>query len=85
MVALYSLYWKINFGVNFRLTESDLGVDFSIWLRGGIKIENRKIWDNIPIGGVKKIEMSPFQFGNFENRGGVSIFQKCSNIKYFMV
>ena len=27
--------------------------------------------------------MSQFQFGNFENRGGVSIFQKCPNLNYF--
>ena len=29
--------------------------------------------------------MSQFQFGNFENRGGVSIFHKCPNFNYLMV
>jgi len=35
-------------------------------LRGGVKIENQ---ENVP-------EMSQFQFGNFENRGGGSLFFK---------
>ena len=30
-------------------------------------------------GGKKNPEMSQFQFETFENRGGVSIFQKCLN------
>ena len=29
--------------------------------------------------------MSQFQFGNFENIGGVSIFQKCPNFNYLIV
>ena len=34
----------------------------------------------------KNTEMSQFQFGNFENRGGgVSIFQKCPNLNYFAI
>ena len=53
-------------------------------LRGGVKIENRENFGQCPNRGgrgVKKTEMSQFQFGNFENRRGrVSIFQKCPNI-----
>ena len=47
---------------------------------GGVKIEKRENLGQCPnMGvGVKKTEMSQFQFGNFENRGGgVSIFQNC--------
>ena len=41
-------------------------------IRGGIKSKNRENLGGNP-------EMSQFQFGNFENMGGVSIFQKCPN------
>ena len=55
---------------------------------GGVKIEKRENFGHVPIGGgrgVKKTEMFQFQFGNFENRGGVSIFQKCPNFNYLKV
>ena len=50
-----------------------------IYIRGGIKIEN---WENLGQCpnrgwvGNKKTKMSQFQFGNFENRGGGSLFFK---------
>ena len=47
------------------------------WLRGGVKIENRENLGQCPNregGGLKKKEMAQFQFGNFENRGGWSLF-----------
>ena len=50
----------------------------NISLRGGVTKKNEKIWENVPIGGgrVKKNpEMSQFQFGNFENRGGSLFFK----------
>ena len=58
-----------------------------ISIRGGVKIEKRENLGHVPIGGggVKKTEMSQFQFGNFENRGGVSIFQKCPNFNYLIM
>ena len=60
----------------------------SYLMRGGIKIEKRENFGHVPIGGGrgKKTEMSQFQFGNLENRGGgVSIFQKCPNFHYLIV
>ena len=37
------------------------------------------------VGGWVKFfsKKSQFQFGNFENPGGVSIFEKCPNLNYF--
>ena len=51
---------------------------YSSYLRGGIKIENRENLGQClnGRGGGKKTEMSQFQFGNFENRGGGSLFFK---------
>ena len=45
--------------------------------------KNGKIWDNVPIGGggPKKTEMSQFQFGTFENRGGGHYFSKMSQLE----
>ena len=41
--------------------------------------KNEKIWDNVP-----KSEMSQFQFGNFENRGGGGLyFSKMSQFQLF--
>ena len=47
-------------------------------IRGGVKIENRENLGQCSNrgGGRKKTEMSQFQFGNFENRGGGSLFFK---------
>ena len=47
-------------------------------IRGGVKIENRENLGQCPNrgGGGKKKEMSQFQFGNFENRRGGSLFFK---------
>ena len=52
-------------------------------VRGAITKKNGKIWEKFPKGGgvEKTDENSQFQFGNFENPGGVSIFQKCLNYK----
>ena len=47
--------------------------------RGGVKIEKRENLGHVPIGGGrggrKTPEMSQFQFGNFENRGGSLFFK----------
>ena len=48
-------------------------------VRGAIKIENRENLGQCPNRGGKRTEMSQFHFGNFENRGGGSIFQECPN------
>ena len=56
-------------------------------LRGGVKIENRENFRKCPNRGggrgVKKTEMSQFQFGNFENRGGGLYFSKMSQSQLF--
>ena len=52
---------------------------YSSILRGGVKIQKRDNLGQCPdMGGwgVKKTEMSQFQFENFENRGWGSIFFK---------
>ena len=55
------------------------GLATSNELRGGVTKKNTKRWDNVRYGGgwVKKPKKCP----NFNNRGGVSIFQKCLNEK----
>ena len=53
-------------------------------IRGAITKKKRENLGKIPKGGgwvEKTDENSQFQFGNFENPGGVSIFQKCLNYK----
>ena len=55
-------------------------------VRGAIKIENRENLGQCPNRGgrgKKKPEMSQFQFGNFENRGGGSLFFKNVPISIF--
>ena len=50
-----------------------------IIIRGAVKIEKRENLGHILIGGgwvKKKPAVSQFQFGNFENRGGGSLFFK---------
>ena len=57
-----------------------------VLLRGGIKIENRENLGQCPNRrwvGNKKTEMSQFQFGNFENRGGGVYFSKMSQFPLF--
>ena len=62
------------------------GVEKSTFLRGAIKIENRENLGQCPHRGVgsKKTEMSQFQFGNFENRGGDLFFSKMSQSQLFL-
>ena len=49
-------------------------------IRGGVKIENQENLGQCPNreGVKKRTEMSQFQFGNFENRGGGLYFSKMS-------
>ena len=63
-----------------NVVKSDIQQNFDV-LGEALKKKIEKIWDIIPIGGRggKKTEMSQFQIGNFESRGGVSIFQNCLN------
>ena len=52
-------------------------------LRGAIIKKTEKFPNG---GGVNFFsKMSQFQFGNFKNPGGVSIFQKCPNLNYFAI
>ena len=41
--------------------------------------KHETIWDNVRIGGGT--EMSQFQFGNLENRGGGLYFSQMSELK----